>query len=265
VSGRSQLHRGAAKLSAAALPIAGFLLLWQAVITARLINSEFLPSPLVIGQAGWNLVRGGELASDLGATLLASFGGLAIATVIGVPLGIAMAKSALIDSLFGPLVRATYSLPKTALVPLFFLWFGIGLRTNMIAVALACMLPLLVYTFHGVRAVPKILIWSAQCMGTPPSGIFTRVVLPAAMRSVLTGFRIAMGFSFVLAIAAEMIAARSGIGKLMVVYGESGSYDYMFAAVAAVVVIAFLSDRALVALNAYLLRWDEPAHAAGAE
>ena len=181
--------------------------------------------------------------------MLTSFGGLVLALLIGVPAGMLMAKSRVADSLLGPLVKATYSLPKTALIPLFFLWFGIGATTDMVLVMLACLLPLLVYAYHGVHAVPRVLVWSAQCMGTPPARIFYAIELPASLAAILTGLRIALGFSFVLAISAEMIAAKSGIGRLMVEYGENGAYDYMFAAVSAIVIVAFAADRGLIALT----------------
>lgn len=253
------------RIAARLAPIAGLLAIWQLAVSGGLANPDFLPSPVVIAAAGIDLIRSGELWSNLALTLATSFGGLAIATVVGVPLGMLMAKSAVANSIFGPLVKATYSLPKTALVPLFFLWFGIGSTTNTIVVSLACLLPILIYAYHGVHAVPRVLIWSAQCMGTSPRSIFRHVILPASMAAILTGMRIALGFSFVLSISAEMIAANRGIGKLMVVYGENGSYDYMFAAVTAVVVVAFLADRGLIALSEYWLRWQEPHHSGGAK
>jgi ABC-type nitrate/sulfonate/bicarbonate transport system permease component len=244
-----------------ASPIVALVLIWQAAVSAGLTNPEFLPSPYSIAVATVDLARSGELFSNLWTTLLTTYGGLVIATVVGVPLGFLMAKSKAVDGFFGPLIKATYSLPKSALVPLLFLWFGIGMKTNMTVVVLACLLPLLVYTYHGVHAVPQILIWSAQAMGTPQRKIFMNVVIPASMHAILTGLRIALGFAFVLAVSAEMIAANRGIGKLMVLYGESGAYDYMFAAVVAVVIIAYFSDRALTAFSNYLLRWDEAVHA----
>jgi ABC-type nitrate/sulfonate/bicarbonate transport system permease component len=251
-------------LGARAAPIAVLLALWQAAVSWGLVNPDFLPSPYAISIAGLDLIRSGELWSNLGVTLLKSFGGLALALVIGVPAGMLMAKSRVADSLLGPLVKATYSLPKTALIPLFFLWFGIGAATDMISIMLACLLPLLVYAYHGVHAVPRVLVWSAECMGTPPALIFYAIELPASLAAILTGLRIALGFSFVLAISAEMIAAKSGIGKLMVEYGENGAYDYMFAAVSAIVIVAFAADRGLVALTDHALRWQAPHHSAGA-
>jgi NitT/TauT family transport system permease protein len=248
-----------------ASPILGLVVIWQAAVSLGFANPEVLPSPYSIAIAMVELARGGELFSNLWTTLLTTYGGLLIATVIGVPLGFLMAKYKAIDGFFGPLIKATYSLPKSALVPLLFLWFGIGMTTNMTVVILACLLPILVYTYHGVQAVPKILVWSAEAMGTPPRQIFSNVVLPASMHAILTGERIALGFAFVLAVSAEMIAANKGIGKLMILYGESGAYDYMFAAVVAVVIVAYISDRLLSVVSNHVLRWDEAVHAAASQ
>lgn len=248
-----------------ASPIAALIVIWQAAVSLRLANPEILPSPYSIAVAMFELAQGGELFSNLWSTMLTTYGGLAIATVIGVPLGFLMAKYKPVDGFFGPLIKATYSLPKSALVPLLFLWFGIGMKTNMTVVVLACLLPILVYTYHGVQAVPKILIWSAEALGTPQRKIFSYVVLPASMHAILTGLRIALGFAFVLAVSAEMIAANRGIGKLMILYGESGAYDYMFAAVVAVVIVAYFSDRLLSAVSNHVLRWDEAVYTAASQ
>jgi NitT/TauT family transport system permease protein len=80
-----------------------------------------------------------------------------------------------------------------------------------------------------------------------------------ALPDVFTGIRIALGFSFVVALSAEMIASTAGIGRLIFMYGENGSYDYMFAAVTSIVVVAFIADRALLLLSAACLRWHDSA------
>jgi NitT/TauT family transport system permease protein len=72
---------------------------------------------------------------------------------------------------------------------------------------------------------------------------------------IFTGIRIALGFAFVVALSAEMIASTAGIGRLIFLYGENGSYDYMFAAVVSVVLVAFIADRALLSLGTWCLRW----------
>jgi NitT/TauT family transport system permease protein len=169
----------------------------------------------------------------------------------------AMATSNGARQFFGPLVATTYSLPKSSLVPLFILWFGIGDLTTMLTVVLACLLPVIVSTYHGVKAVPPVILWSAQAMNTDQFAMKRRILLPASMPSILTGVRIALGFCFVLTISSEMIATKLGIGKLIFFYGESGAYAYMFAGLMAVLVVAYALDRALIAFMHYVLRWHD--------
>ena len=239
------------------LPVALLFVVWELLTQARVVDPSFLPTVSSIVAAVWALLRGGEISENLGISLFRTFAGLGLATAVGIVLGTAMAVSRPLAGFFGPLVAVTYSLPKSALVPLFLLWFGIGSTTDVAAVSLACLLPILVHTYHGIQGVPELFVWSASTMGTPRRLVWTRVLLPAALPSVLTGTRIALGFSFVLTISAEMIASTDGIGRLIFMYGENGAYPYMFAAIGVVVAVAFVADRLFLALMRLLLRWHE--------
>jgi NitT/TauT family transport system permease protein len=170
-----------------------------------------------------------------------------------------MATSRAANGFFGPLVAMTYSLPKASLVPLFILWFGIGDVTNITTVFLATLLPVVVSTYHGVKAVPEQLVWGALAMGLTHRQILRRVMLPAASLHILTGARIALGFSWVLTISAEMIAAKTGIGKLIFLYGENGAYAHMFAGIVAILAVAYAADRLMVRLMHALLFWHDSA------
>ena len=241
----------------ACLPFLLVLALWQVAGLAGLAGPAVLPPPRAVARALGALLAGGDLYVNLGVTLLRCAAGLALSFAIGAPLGIWMAVSRGADGFFAPLIRATYSLPKTALVPLFILWFGVGLRTEIGAILLSALLPLTLYAYQGARAVPRAMVWSARAMGTPGRVVLWRILLPASLPASLTGLRIALGFTFVIGIATEMLAANSGIGKLIFVYGESGAYDFMFAAVLALVCVVYGADLALLRLTAYLLRWQE--------
>ncbi len=241
----------------AGLPFALVLAAWQVACLSMPGDAAVLPRPWAVAQALGSLLEGGELYLNLGVTLLRCAVGLALSVVVGVPLGAWMAVSPRADGFFAPLLRATYSLPKTALVPLFILWFGVGLRTEVGAIVLSALLPLTLYAHQGVRAVPQAMVWSARAMGTPGRLVLWRILLPASLQASLTGLRIALGFTFVIGIATEMLAAGSGIGKLIFLYGESGAYDFMFAAVLALVCVVFLVDAGLLRLTAHLLRWQE--------
>jgi len=187
--------------------------------------------------------------------------GLILGAACGIWIGVMMARSRHFREYVTPIVGGTYSLPKSALIPLFALWFGIGNITSIAAVFLACLLPMIVNTYHGVVTTPKVLVWSAEALGTGERELWPRIFIRNALPDIFTGLRIALGFSFVLAISAEMIASTNGIGKLIFMYGENGAYDYMFAAIACMVIVAFLADRALVILTKRLLVWHESAAA----
>lgn len=248
----------AARFASKAGPFLICLAAWQSLTMLHLADPAYLPGVGSILAALYDLVKDRTIFVELGASLLTAGAGLLFGILIGVPLGSAMALSSRADGFFGPLIKATYSLPKSALIPLFVLWFGVGGITNVLATVLTTLLPIVIYTYHGVHDVPSIFIWSAEAMGTPRRKMLFRVILPSALPSIMTGIRIALGFAFIVTVAAEMIVSNYGIGKLMFFFGDSGAYNYMFAAVVTIVVVAFLADRALVAFSDYILRWQEP-------
>jgi NitT/TauT family transport system permease protein len=246
------------------IPLLLFLALWQALGTFHLVDTDFLPTPVMVARALADLLTGHEIRDNLLATLWRVFAGLVAGAAAGVVLGIGMARSPAFSAYLSPLVGATYSLPKTALVPLLILWFGVGHLMAVAAVFLTCLLPVVVHTYHGVTATPPVLVWSAQALGASGRQVLRRILLPHALPDIFTGLRVAMGFAFVVAISAEMIASTAGIGRLTFMYGENGSYDYMFAAVASIVLVAFIADRAILGLGAWCLRWHESAAREGA-
>jgi len=236
-------------------PIILFLLLWQSLGSFHLVDTAFLPTPVLIGRALGDLLTGHEIRDNISVTLVRAFTGLGLAIVTGAWLGVGMARSPVFRSYVSPLVGATYSLPKTALVPLLILWFGIGNTMAIVAVYLSALLPVVVHTYHGVMATPPVLVWSAEALGTSRRKLLWQIFLPHALPDIFTGIRIALGFAFVVALSAEMIASTAGIGRLIFLYGENGSYDYMFAAVVSVVLVAFIADRALLGVGTWCLRW----------
>jgi NitT/TauT family transport system permease protein len=253
----SFVPRGVRAALSRAVPLLLALGVWEAAGASGLADRAFLPSSVTIVAALVDLLRGGSLARDLAVTLFRSLGGLVAAGAVGTVLGVLMATSARVDRIVGPLAAATYSLPKTALVPLFLLWFGIGSATDIAVVFLACLLPILVHAYHGAKDVPSALLWSAAAMGTPRRRMRFGISLRWAEPPIWAGLRLALGFSVVVTVSAEMIASTDGLGKLIFMYGENGAYAHMFAAVGALVAVAFALDRLLLDLMRRRLAWHE--------
>ncbi|HUH87938.1 MAG TPA: ABC transporter permease [Pusillimonas sp.] len=234
--------------------------IWYGATTLQWLSPGFVPELPAVFSALVHLANSGELAQNMGATIATSLLGYGVGLALGVTLGLFMAVSPQANGFFSPLVRSTYSLPKTTLIPLLVLWFGVGGMTNIIVIAITAMLPLVVYTHRGTAETPKVLVWSALSLGTRRRDIMWRVLLPAAMPSILTGARVAWGFTLLVAISCEMIVSNLGIGRLIFQYGDQGSYDYMFAALFATIVVAYFFDAALRRFSRFALRWHETAH-----
>ena len=238
-------------------PIAVVLATWEAVTRAGVVSTQMLPTFSSVGTAAGDLVVSGVLGHHLLVSLYRALGGLALSIVVGVILGFAMATRPHVESFFDPLVSLLYPLPKTALVPLTMVWLGITDRAAILVVFLAGLLPIVVNTYHGVKRVERVLIWSARSLGTSERRLFTRVVLPASLPHIWNGIRIALPISFIVVISVELVASRVGIGNLINGYGGLGVYDYMFAAILLFVLVAFVADRFTVRLGRGLLRWHE--------
>ena len=146
---------GAARLIGRMSPLVLFIALWYGACSSGLVNSEFLPTPTKVAAALVDLVSGGEIARNLFVTLFRAAVGLALGSICGIWIGLMMARSEQFKAYVTPIVGGTYSLPKSALIPLFALWFGIGNVTAIAAVFLACLLPMIVNTYHGVVTTSK--------------------------------------------------------------------------------------------------------------
>ena len=238
-------------------PILIVVAFWEFITQAGLVNQSVLPTFTAITDAWYDLFLDGEILPHLIISLYRAFAGLAIGSAVGITLGILMGRSRIIRDLADPFITLTFPLPKTAFIPIVLLWLGVGNNSIILVVFLSTMVPLTISAFHGTQAIHKEFIWSAQAMGASRFRILTSIVFPASLTYIANGFRISLAFSMVVVISAEMVASYNGIGKFILVFSESGNYNYMFASIFTVVVIAFFIDQWFLILSRYLLRWVE--------
>jgi NitT/TauT family transport system permease protein len=154
-------------------------------------------------------------------------------------------------------IQLFYPMPKSALIPVMILWFGIGDMSKIILIFIGCMLPIVVSSFNGARGVDTVYIWSALSLGASRRKVLWQVVVPAAMPEVLTGIRTAIAIAFVLLIASELLISRNGLGYLVSGFGDSGVYPSMFAVILTVVALGFCADRLFQWMMSRILIWRE--------
>ncbi len=238
-------------------PLFLLVALWQAAAMGGMISAELLPSPSAIISGLVHLASGGDLLTHVGVSIYRQMAGLLLAVIVGVTLGVGMAQVAWVRDVFEPVVRITYPLPKSALIPLLILWFGIGHNSKIFAVFLGCLLPVVVSAFNGTRGVNGQLVWSARSLGTRGIRLLWKIYFRAALPEILSGLRIALALSFTLLVSSEFLIARAGIGYLIQSLGEAGDYSGMFAGILIVALIGFTADRLYVKFMNWMLRWQD--------
>lgn len=229
--------------------------IWELLPRLGLVDRMQLPPPSDVAVAWLALLQSGDLVANGASSLAVLAQALALSIVVGISLGVMMARSTLVEDIFGPLLKSLYPVPKSALIPIMIIWFGLGAASKVASVFLGCLLPIVTSTFYGARGVERMLIWSAQAVGARPASVIRDVVLPAAMPDILAGIRNAIAIGFILLVSSELLIGQRGIGYLISFLGESGSYDAMFAAILTISLAGFLADRAFVALMKRTLRW----------
>jgi NitT/TauT family transport system permease protein len=230
---------------------------WELVSRLGLVSTLALPPLSQVVLAWGEMVKSGELVTNGAASLWRAGAGLALATVAGGALGIAMAWWRPVNAALGPLVEIFYPMPKSALIPVTAVWLGFGDGSKVLLIFLGCMLPVTIGAFNGARGSDQALIWSARSMGAGRLTVLWDVVMPSALPEMLNGIRTALALAFILLVSSELIVAREGLGNLIGYLGNNGTYDAMFAVVLTVAFLGFAADRAYQALMRRLLAWRE--------
>ena len=240
-----------------ALPVILVCIAWQIAPTVGAINPDALPPLSAVVTAWWGLLMDGSLASNGLTSLYEVIVGLGLSIVIGVGSGVLMAWYAPVEAIVSPLMKSLYPMPKSALIPVMILWFGLGPNSKIASIFAGCLLPVVLSSYNGARGVDQTLIWSALGLGASRRRVLWEVVIPAALPEIMAGIRNALAISFILMVAAEFLVGQHGIGYLISFLGDGGVYDAMFAGVLTVSAFGFLADRVYLVLMNRMLRWRE--------
>jgi ABC-type nitrate/sulfonate/bicarbonate transport system permease component len=223
-----------------ALAVVAVLAAWEAVCRAGWANVSLLPPPSLIAPALWTILRTGSFLAPLGQTLGMLAIGYGIACVAGISLGLLMGSSDYAYGLLEPLIEAVRPIPKPALIPAMVIFLGIGAGMKITIVALAALFPILINTLQGVRGTDPVLLATARTLGCTRGETLRKIVLPAALPMILTGMRVSLGMGLVLVILAEMLAAESGIGFLILDLQRSFQVRPMYAWIVILAVVGLL-------------------------
>ncbi len=192
------------------------VIVWQVVVVATKAHPSVLPPPWDVARGFVALVASGEIFLHAGVSLARVASAWLLSAAIAIPLGLAMGRSRLLERLIDPVVELFRPISPLAWIPLAILWFGISEAGKVFIVFIGTFFPILLATVAGVKSIDPVLVHAGQVLGcTDRMSLFRKVVLPASLPSIVVGLRISFGTGWAAIIAAELVAARSGLGYLI--------------------------------------------------
>ncbi len=258
VASQEAKHKGRAAWRDNLIRIASLIVVlavWE--VYGRSVNPILFTYPTAIAQSAVTIIGDGELWQYLSASLVIFAQGLILSILIGLPLGVLMARVHIVNAVLDMYINALYAMPTVAIVPLLVLWFGFDTLAKTIIVFLFTVFPLILNTYQGVKNVEANLLEVARSFSSSERRLWTDVVIPSALPYILVGLRIAIGRGLVGVVIADFYTAISGIGYLIVLYANSFQTAKLFVPIVTLMLLGSLLTWLLQILEKRMTPWLE--------
>ena len=236
-----------------------WLVLWWVAAACEWVPALFLPSPAAVAARFVSTALAGfadaTLFQHAGASLFRVLSALFLALIVGVPIGIGMGLSPVLRGLLDPVIEAYRPIPPLAYLPLVVIWFGIGEGPKILLIFLAILPAIALSTASGVRSVPAERVNAARTLGATPFGVLRDVVLPNALPEILVGARIGLSVGWSTLVAAELVAARRGLGFMIQTASNFLVTDVVIVGILTIAAIAFAMEFGMRLLERRLTPW----------
>lgn len=242
------------RLIGLASPVA-LLAIWEVLARIGAIDPRFFPAPSSIAVAFVRLSASGELWANLSASLTRLGWGYLLGGVPALLLGLAMGLYRPVRAIVDPLVAATYPVPKSAILPLMLLIFGLGEASKIMMVALGVFYPVLINTAAGVLQIDRIYLDVGRNFGAGRWQTFRTIALPGAAPLIMAGVKLGVGMGLILIAIAEMVGAQNGIGYMIWNAWQLMNVETMYVALFVIAVLGFAFNTALDEIGRWILPW----------
>lgn len=257
-----KIRRGHGKLNSWSLTTAVLVIcvvLWQAVSKAGIFPAFALPSPVAVWQAFVDIVHNGyggqSLISDILVSCFRIVIGFVGAILIGVPIGLLMSRNKIVFDIIDPLLQFVRPVPPLAYIPLLVVWFGIGELPKAILILVGTIPVIIIGTMSGVKSTPALRISVARTLGASNAQIFRKVVLPSALPEIFTSMRVGIGVAWTCLVAAELIAASSGLGWLVQFAGQALQVAIVIVGIVIIGLIGYAMELAIRKIENIVVPW----------
>ena len=238
------------------------LAVWQFLpdfIPLREGTKLFFAVPSAIVGTLWRMVATGTIWAPLGVSAGAFVLGLSLAIVVGLPLGVLLGRSSVLNAMLDPFITAFNATPRLVFLPLVMLWFGLGLWSKLAIVFLGAVFPLLINTHEGVRNADRLLINVVRAFGAGEWDIARLVVVPNALPFIMVGLRLAIGRAVLGVVVAEFFGAQDGLGVVMVRAASEFKVDVVFAGLIVFAGLSLIMTGLVKLIETRMSRW-RPQH-----
>jgi len=230
----------------------GILVAWEAVVRAGQVSPLILPSPVSVIETMWTMLASGVLPMHVAISLYRFAIGFLLGSALGIVLGLLAGSIRWVDDLVDPWVAVMYPIPKSALFPLFMMWFGLGDRSKIVTIFTGVIFLVLVNTVTGVKGINPVLLKAAKDLGANSFQVFRKVILPGALPNVFTGLRLGAGIGLILLFITEIEATKAGLGFLLWESYQLMQVKQGFVAVVTFGILGMLASWALQATERFV-------------
>lgn len=232
------------------------IVIWQLASLLGILNEHILPSPGKVVLALVKLIENGKLLTNLLISLSRVIKGFIIGTLVGVTIGTIMGLSVNLRIFLNSLVSIFRPIPMIAWIPLLILGLGIGEESKVAVIFIGTLWPVLLNTLAGILSVDEKLLEVAKVLEKSKSDILVNVILPSAWPSIFTGLRLGISTAWTCVVAAEMVAASSGIGYMITYARELSQPDVVLVGVFTIGLVGLVIDHIIARLQRTILKWN---------
>jgi sulfonate transport system permease protein len=232
------------------------LIVWELCSNWGIVQSTLLPSPSLIFNTFIDLLLSGDLFRHLGVSIGRVLQGYFIGALSGILIGIFCGLFKKTDTALSLILGFLRPIPVIAWVPVFILWMGIDEASKITVIAIGSFWPVLINVIDGIRNVDKKYLEVARILEKNKLQILVKVIFPSALPNIFTGLRVGIGIAWMCVVGAELIAASSGIGYLIMYSRELLQSDVMYVGVFSIGITGFLIDKLLKIVEQKLLKWN---------
>ena len=235
--------------------VALILALWCLLTYGGLTPPDFLAPPHRVAEAFWKRAGNGSLLENTRASLTVILAGFFFASILSVPLGILMGSFKVVEALIEPITGFMRYIPVSALIPLLILWIGIGVEQKIMVIFLGTFFQQLILISDVSARVSKDLIDCSYTLGANRRQVIWRVLLPACMPGVMDNLRVTMGWAWTYLVVAELVAANSGLGYMILNAMRGLFTDVILLGVFTIGILGLMTDMIFKFLRRRLLPW----------